>query len=367
MIDNQKIILYENIFASMNDGLIAISSDGQMFIVNQAAERILEYPKDQLQGKGWGEVFFLQGGNEEFNQVILDVIYDRKVKYSKIVPYQTPSGKTKILTMNSSLLRDMGKPDKPLIGMIFLFYDITEIFRLQQSERELLIKARELTQEKAEALSKLAEGVAHEIRNPVTAIGGFASRLLKENPGLKYVNEILLNARRLENIVDEVNDFTTLSPPEKEPIRIETLVQRIIEETRLQAETNEVTINWIDNCPGNLIINVDPGSFMEASRIIVENAIEAMVSGGLLKIFTDKKNNNIIISISDTGKGISQEDLPFLFDPFFSTKASGVGMNLAKAKKIIADHGGSITVESDIGKGTTFTISVPIKNDLPNT
>ncbi|RLB04368.1 MAG: PAS domain-containing sensor histidine kinase, partial [Deltaproteobacteria bacterium] len=92
MIKDDKIILYENILASMNDGLIAISSDGEMFMINPAAEKILEYSREQLEGKGWGEVFFLQGGNEEFNQVILDVIYERKIKYSRIVPYCTPSG-----------------------------------------------------------------------------------------------------------------------------------------------------------------------------------------------------------------------------------------------------------------------------------
>jgi signal transduction histidine kinase len=106
---------------------------------------------------------------------------------------------------------------------------------------------------------------------------------------------------------------------------------------------------------------------MEALRIMVINAIEAMSSGGSLKIVTEKKDYDIVISISDTGKGISQDDLPFIFDPFFSTKASGVGMNLAKAKKIITDHGGYITVESKTGKGTTFNVSVPIKNNPPNT
>ncbi len=362
MVDEEKIILYENILASMNDGLIAISSDGEMFMINPAAEEILEYSRDQLEGKGWGEVFFLQGGNEEFNQVILDVIYEKKIKYSKIVPYCTPSGKKKILAMNSSYLRDMAREDKPLIGMIVLFYDITEFYRLQEREKQLLIKARELTQERAEALRKLAQGVAHEIRNPVTAIGGFAARLYRENPHLKYLENILQSAKRLEDIVAQITSFTKLSTPRREPCNLMTFLEDVLIHYSPFISSHNVRVSFEFNFPEDKKIRIDRTLIKEVLGVMITNAIEAMEDGGTLTLRCYEKGGNTCIEIKDTGKGISEENLPFIFDPFFSTKTNAVGISLTKAKKIISDHGGHIEVESKPGKGTAFTIVLPPYN-----
>ena len=365
MMNNEKIILYENILASMNDGLIAISSDGEMFMINPAAEEILEYSREQLQGKGWGEVFFLQGGNEEFNQVILDVIYEKKIKYSKIVPYCTPSGRKKILAMNSSYLRDMADEKKPLIGMIVLFYDISEFYRLQEREKELLIKARELIQERARALEKLAQGVAHEIRNPVTAIGGFAARLLKENPDLKYLDKILQNARRLENIVTEVSNFTKLSTPRKEPCNVRTFLEDVLVYYSPLLSSKNMEIAFQCDLPEHKTLHLDKGLIKEALGILIENAMEAMEEGGRLTVRCFEEKGSVKIVIEDTGKGISENDLPYIFDPFFSTKANGIGMGLAKAKKIINDHAGYIDVESNVEAGTVFTVTLPALENSP--
>ena len=365
MIKDDKIILYENILASMNDGLITISSDGEMFMINPAAEEILEYSREQLEGKGWGEVFFLQGGNEEFNQVILDVIYERKIKYSRIVPYCTPSGKKKILAMNSSYLRDVAREDRPMIGMIVLFYDITEFYRLQEREKELLIKARELIQEKAEALKKLAQGVAHEIRNPVTAIGGFAARLYKEYPDLKYLDNILQSAKRLENIVTQVSSFTKLTTPRKEPCNILLFLEDILIHYSRLISSQNVRVAFECNFPEHEKAYLDRSLMKEALGVMIENAVEAMENGGILTLRCYEEKRNAYIEISDTGKGISVDDLPYIFDPFFSTKTNAVGMSLAKAKRIINDHGGYIEVESEPGKGSTFRVVIPTRNNVP--
>ncbi len=366
MVHDEKIILYENILTSMNDGLIAISSDGEMFMINPAAEKILEYSREQLEGKGWGEVFFLQGGNEEFNQVILDVIYEKKIKYSRIVPYCTPSGKKKILAMNSSYLRDVAHREKPLIGMIVLFYDITEFYKLQEREKKLLIKARELTQEKAEALKKLAQGVAHEIRNPVTAIGGFAARLYKENPNLKYLENIIQSAKRLENIVAQVSSFTKLTTPRKEPCNLLALMEDVLICHSPSISSHNIKVSFECELPENEKIYVDGSLLKETLDIMIQNAVEAMESGGVLTLRCFKKNGDICIEIHDSGKGISEEDLPYIFDPFFSTKTNAVGMSLAKAKKIINDHGGYIEVESKPGEGSRFRIILPPGKQISN-
>lgn len=219
-----------------------------------------------------------------------------------------------------------------------------------------------LRSERLATIGKMAAHVAHEIRNPLTAIGGFAKTILK-NPdksknvtqGAKIIeNEVL----RLEKILRNVLNFTRISKPFKRKRDINEIVQETI---TLQKQTLKdgivIATNFYKNIPE---FYFDDEQIKQALMNVLANSVLSIENEGKVTIRTLQDNHQAIIEIKDTGIGISDEHLINIFNPFFTTRQGGTGLGLAVTQRILEGHGGEIEVESKINKGTMFRLILPL-------
>ncbi len=359
-----KGVFVKNILESMSIGLIVIDDQGEIVATNEAAASSLGYEQEVLRSKGWAELFFERVENDAFNQVMIDVIMKRRINLHQKVPYVKPNGHQVQLAITSSYLRD----DKDTIGIVMLIDDVTELHRLHENEKRSLEERNRLQRERIEGLNHFAMSVAHQIRNPLMPMGGFANRILKNmdhsQPLKAYLEPILSGISRLESIVREVEEYTSISQLERTTISLD----EIFDQVRADLDIKASALNKRVDLSIQLLVDeicVEPQRFVQALNEVLMNALESFADQvGRIEILAKKENGCIIFEISDSGPGIKEEHQPFAFDPFYTTKAIGVGMGLCKAKRIIVEHQGKIRMESEPGKGTKVTIELPEEDAL---
>ncbi|MDH4232314.1 MAG: ATP-binding protein [Nitrospirota bacterium] len=211
----------------------------------------------------------------------------------------------------------------------------------------------------------MLDEVAHEVRNPLVSIGGFARRVYDALPegslNRKYMEMILEDVARLENMVKQLIEIKSTSLLYMEPADINDVIMKALDALDQELEENAVNVETelMDNPP---VIPADKEQMQKAIANIIKNAIESMTGGaGVLRVASRISDNVIEIRISDTGRGISKDKIRHIFDPLFTSKIYGPGLGLPFALKIIQDHRGTISVESEPEKGSTFTIRLPLR------
>ncbi len=226
------------------------------------------------------------------------------------------------------------------------------------------------------AIGQLAAGVAHEIRNPLNIIEGaryYLSTYLtnEENEEIvgEYLDYIKHEIERTNTLIDSLLKFSKAEPPHFEKVNVNNVVENVVVLIRKQLSDNNV--NLIKNLKNDVPdIMADSNQLWQVFINIIVNAIHAMPEGGDLSIDTswektksiNKETENVYVSFKDTGRGIEEEDLSKIFNPFFTKKDMGTGLGLSIAYKIIEEHQGRIIVRSEKGKGTVFTIELPSNN-----
>ena len=222
-----------------------------------------------------------------------------------------------------------------------------------------------LEEEKSVALEKMMDEVAHEIRNPLVSIGGFAKRVydrLPENdPNKKYLEMIMDEVSKLENMVKLLIELKTMAVCYSECADVNDIIKEVlsIHEEELAEKGIIVKTELMDGPP---CISGDREQLKVAISNLVKNSIEAMLqSPKILRITTSTVDGLMVIDIFDTGKGIPKDKLKNIFHPFYTSKIYGPGLGLTFTLKIVQQHGGTISAESEPGKGTTFTIRLPIR------
>ncbi len=241
-----------------------------------------------------------------------------------------------------------------------LFQQEPELFLSMQNKRQMIIE-----RERTESLKKMADQITHEIRNPLTSIGGFARRILKnlpeDAPDREYMKRVIEDVERLEQMVNRLVRFET------EQLRLEeadlnSIIHEIVDMFDVVLRGNMITLKLsLQELPSLLI---DRGKIKSALSNIVKNAIEAMDSvKRILTISTYLEGDMVFITITDTGKGIPPEKIKYIFDPFFTSKIYGPGLGLSFVKEVVHAHKGNIEVQSTPGKGTTFKITLPIERE----
>jgi signal transduction histidine kinase len=220
--------------------------------------------------------------------------------------------------------------------------------------------------ERLGAIGRMATHVAHEIRNPLVTIGGFANTLL-EHPDspkeeiLRYLKIIASEVRRLEDILARVMDFTRPPKPLLREGALEPVIRETIEPLRQRAEKQRVEIR-LDLPPEEARLQIDADQMKQVFLNLFQNALDAMRDGGRLTVQVAQEPDAEKIIIANTGEPIRPEDLPKLFEPFFTTKPGGTGLGLSVSQRIIQDHGGAIRVVSSLERGTEFIITLPRKS-----
>ena len=225
---------------------------------------------------------------------------------------------------------------------------------------EKLVKANKLS-----ALGELASSIAHEIKNPLISIQGFARRIgtTEDRDKLeKYAKFIEQEADRLSQVLTKLLGFSRMDEPKKDLLDMNEIVDDTVmfmEHHLTRFKNVELSIEKNSSLP---MVSVDKIHVQQTMVNIIFNAAQAMPEGGQIRIRTGANDQYVFIAISDTGMGIKEEDLEKIFEPFFTTKEKeqGTGLGLSLCKRLIEANAGKIEVDSKVGKGTTFTIMIPI-------
>ncbi len=238
--------------------------------------------------------------------------------------------------------------------------------RLREADREHKKTVEVLSQtEKMVAIGRLAAGVAHEINNPLSGMTLCFKNLMEADVDNltreKLVMAINDGLQKIKNIVGHLLDFSRMTVTEKTPVDLNNLINRLLVLLNYPASKKNIEIinDLSDDIPEILI---DENKMSQVFVNIMINAVQAMDDGGRLTIRTKADDGFCVVSIEDTGAGISPDIMSHIFDPFFTTKGvgEGTGLGLSVSKGIVEQHGGMIEVDSEIGAGTTFKIKLPL-------
>ena len=249
--------------------------------------------------------------------------------------------------------------DGDIIGVVEISRDITD---------EINIQKNMMQQEKLASIGRLSAGVAHEINNPLTTILTTSMLLQEEtqpeDPMYAELETIAKETLRCRKIVSSLLDFARQTKPDKKENDLNDIVRESLLLTKKQAAFKDVSVEH-DLASSLPRVHVDKGQIQQALINLVLNAIAATPAGGYVRVLTRyvPENREINVSVADNGEGISDNDLVKIFDPFFTTKDDGSGLGLAITHGIIEQHNGSIGAESKLGRGTTFTIRLPLARD----
>ncbi|WML47947.1 PAS domain S-box protein [Neobacillus sp. PS3-34] len=337
-------------FALDESSIVAFTdSQGHITSVNDNFCEISKYSREELLGK---DHRILNSGfhSKEFFKELWRTIGSGKVWKGELRNKAKDGTFYWVDTTIVPFLNDQGKPYQYLA----IRNDITE----RKKTEEVLHR-----QDKLAAVGQLAAGVAHEIRNPLTSMKGYAEflQLDEQDPERQeFLNIILDEIERVNTIVE---DFMVLAKPkavELEEKNIVPVIKNVVSLLEFEARKKNVRIDF--DCNHEIIqVECDENRLKQVFLNFIKNGIEAMPEGGDIIVRTIIEENNVQISIQDTGIGISAEKLKKLGEPFFTTKKNGNGLGLMVSFKIIEGHNGRVFVESEPNKGTTFNIVLPAK------
>jgi len=212
-------------------------------------------------------------------------------------------------------------------------------------------------------LQTLQRGIAHEVRNPLGGIELYADLLVEElsndPPKQEYALKIRKELLALNKVVNEFLDFTRESVPDKRSVKVKDFLLEVLEMSAPQAVQQKIKTNYtVSNEATDAVF--DPDQVRRALFNLIFNSYAAMPNGGKLSLKSFVENDELIIEVEDTGKGITSEDMNHIFTPFYTTKDKGTGLGLPFARKIARAHGGDLTLNSSVGYGTVARLSLPI-------
>jgi len=331
---------------------VLITQDGKLLFINKKGAEIFRLSRNELIGLPVEQAFRRMMSEESWR--LLSAKHEQaKLDHIPIkaceAEYRDENGNKIQVEFSSTLVNYRGRP-----GFFCIFRDIRERKRLEEQHLKL---------EKMATVGELATMVAHDLRNPLTAIRN-ASFFLKsscENLRSKEGETLLEMADLIEqeiiyanSIINDLLDFAAKRPLQKKVQDINRLLKEFLKKNRMPEN-----INLDTSFRAKTPLPIDDKPMERVFFNLLENAVQAMPQGGVLSIKTRESDCGIELTFADTGVGIPKANMGKLFQPLFTTKAKGIGMGLAICKRIIEQHGGIITVRSRAGRGTSFTIKLP--------
>ncbi|GAB4260432.1 two-component system sensor histidine kinase NtrB [Thermincola ferriacetica] len=345
---NIKDFYYYTIECS-STGIVAINNDEDLVIFNEAAENIFGVSAREVLYRPFSVLQNMTGNTDS---LLLSTLHSGSVYEHVEAVIESASGPINVMAYTDLVKNSEGQ----VIGACLSLRDITPQKQLEEQMYQT---------EKFSAIGELAAGIAHEVRNPLTSVQGFL-QLFAQNTGPEDPKKAYLEIMQKE--IDRANaivkQFLLLAKPVL-PIKKGTAMDKLIEEVvcLLQVEAGrygvEIQTNYAKGLP---LVAIDREQIKQVLLNICKNGIYAMPNGGLLSIETEYEavQNKVHVIISDTGQGIDPFTLEKIFDPFFTTRADGTGLGLTVSYKIVQNHEGKIEVWSEVGKGTTFRVILPL-------
>ncbi len=354
----QKLMSYtEDILASIPAGVITVDPDGRMTVANTAARKLL---MTEGEGAHVGEDYRSALSAAPAIVGLLDDALERGVTCRGQETSVTAGGHPVALVVSTSVLQ--GRNQQPL-GVALTFEDVTELRELQRQVQETA---------KLAAVGELSAGFAHEVRNPLGAIKACSQfledRLPRDEP-LKRLTRILVReVDRLDQLVARLLGFARPRESDMQYTDVHELLDRMISLVGLKARESGVEIvrRYRADIPRLL---ADPEKLQQAFLNIMLNAIDAMPHGGMLVVASEldgpEHGERVRIDFRDTGIGIPRDHIDKVFTPFFTTRERGTGLGLAIVRRVVSEHGGEVTVDSEPGVGTAFSVILPVARAVP--
>lgn len=350
-VENQiKIISEEKsqlsaVLSNMTDGVVVVDSEGRVVLVNPALSGFFGIDAAEAQGKYFIEVL----RESKLSEILAHV---RKIMTLHVDEVRTVSADERIFEVHGVPILNNGL----YIGAMLVLHDITKIRRLEQVRRDFIAN------------------VSHELRTPLAAIKGFAETLLsgglddvKNRVG--FVRSIEQQGNRMASLVHDLLDLTAIEsgqrPPQKIPFSITELMEEVLSEFSASAEKKKIRLEHMKQ-NSDLVVSADRSQIHQVLNNLIENALKFTGEGGIVTLCEKTCDANVEISIQDSGMGIPSQDLPRIFERFYrvdkarSREMGGTGLGLSIVKHIVEAHGGTVRVESHIGKGSLFSFLLPI-------
>jgi len=358
----------ETVFNSIQEGIIVTDAKGQITYLNNAACQLFGLEAEDSLGKrldervrglDWNalsqegavsrdmEIFY--PSNRFINFYSVPLVIERQPTDDKIDPPSQSSGATGNRKIDTS-----GEK----VGHAIILRDITESRRSEQQTIE---------SERLNALTLLAAGVAHEIGNPLNSLNIHLQLIEREARNLdgskraelqESVEVARAEINRLDSIISQFLRAIRPTRPQLRPENINSIVEEAVRFFALEIKDRDIVVE--QELRSDLpMLHLDRDQMKQAFYNVIKNSFEAMKRRGILHIRTDMDESHVLIRFTDTGGGISAENLSHVFEPYFTTKPSGTGLGLLIVRRIVREHGGELSMESSEGKGLTLTIRLP--------
>jgi len=339
----------DRILEHMPVGILTATADGKIVRANHAVRELLGLPAGEMAGRDLGN--FLGECSPSLVEAMEAVLITRKWAVREEVVLWRDSQEHPVGVSFAPLVQE----DDTLEGLIVTFTDLTHARRM---EREML------RSEQLASLGELAAGVAHEIRNPLASISG-AVQVLADEGGESHEERELMDlivseSARLNRIIEGVLDYTRDHSKSR---RIHDVSQtarevlRLVQHDRILAVGKTILLEFAEG--QDFRAEVEENGLKQVFLNLVRNALQAMSVGGILRVTGENHDGRIFVVFRDTGTGIPPQDMENIFKPFHTSKASGTGLGLPIASRIVEGNGGTIQVKSTPGIGTVFTVELP--------
>jgi len=328
------------------DAVVAIDARGRVVVFNTSAERMFTLDAQDVRDAKYEDIF------PDDTLLLRKTAKTGPVEYQE-QSYRNAAGIGRILAVSTSIIPSRSGEHEMLIGIA---RDLTEHRRVLEQLQQ---------RDKLTAMGELAAGIAHEIRNPLNAIGIIAQRFQSEFSPVNDVEEYQALVRTIRGEVRRVNDIVSqflefAKPPEPvfEIVDLAELLNDSLHVIRGQATVQRIDVRVFSE--QGITVHADRGRLKQALLNLLQNAIEAVASDGEIKCLLCKDGANASLTIADTGPGIPDDIRKRMFNLYFTTKSSGTGLGLGIAHQIISEHGGEITVASETNSGASFRILLPL-------
>lgn len=331
----------ENVIESMPAGLISLDIKGRVVSCNSRTEELVGISFHEMEGKELTDIFpACPLGEFDPQKPVLDWSVDLTNMDGKMLPVK----------LSSSQMKDhTGK----VIGTVLTLRDMREIKKMEQK----LERSRRLA-----ALGQMATGVAHEIRNPLGTLRGFAqyfsSQAEKNSESRQYAELMMSEVDRLNQTISSMLQFSRQREPDFTTVDMEGLLDKTV--SLMESDFRSHNMSLHTDIEENVQIEADPDMLLQVLLNLLRNSIHATPEGGSVAVSVNRSGETVRIQVKDTGRGMTESERDRMFDPFFTTRKKGTGLGLAVSHQIVEQHDGHFETESSLGEGTTITVVLPL-------
>ncbi len=330
----------ENVIESMPAGLVTLDSNEKIVSCNQNTEDLLGKPFSALLGM-------------PIHEVLPDCPFKSSEMCNNVIEYamecSNDDGRVIPVKMSGSSLLDQ---DGHTIGTVLVLRDMSQIMEMEQQ----LERSRRMA-----ALGKMAAGIAHEIRNPLGTLRGFAqffgTRAGDDTESKGYADLMISEVDRLNQNISGLLQFARPREPQKVIVKVDDLIAKTVALMEGDFSSRKVNFHW--ECNTNTEFSADPDLLLQVLLNLLKNSIGATPEGGEVSLAAREDKGRVVVSVIDTGSGMTEQEQERMFDPFFTTKKTGTGLGLAVSHQIVEQHNGSFEVISAPDKGTEINIVLP--------